>query len=965
MSSTKSKVLGVLEVLGVLAVLAVPLYAQSPNTATIVVKVADESGAAVADAHVVVANAQTGVTREASSGEDGSATVAALPLTGTYTVTVSKTGFLTASDVRDLRLSAGETATLLVKLLVGTQSSEVTVYGTAGGVRADPELGRRLDADDIEQTPILGRKISALTTLNAAFRPARGTGDLFMNSIFAVTGAGGRRQTAYTTDGATNDDPWGRQTMMTTLPVSAIQEVQVLSNAFSAEFGWTSSAAVNVVTKAGTNSVKGDALFLGRPGGLQAKTVGSLPAPDVPDALAQISGSIGGPIVKDRTQYFGAFDYTHQDRTAPITSPFVAAGSSVVGRYRQGLFDGRADETLSDRHRVFARLNVDRFSDTNPQDVASGNTLASAGRRFARRSWGAEVNETAIFSATLLNETRFAWFDADPVTEFDPLQPSTQFTRAGSIPFTLGESRAAHIYSRQGQVSDTLTWTRRDHYVRFGGSAARAASGGDGTEFGGPFVLGQFTVRSTSTATSFDRLTVADMQSYTQGFTFGVSSYTENQWLYSAYVQDSYRARPDLTLDLGLRYDRQTFSDAAANLAPRVGFAWNPHGDPETAVRGGYGLYWTQLRSNLQASFALNGPLGIGSYTASPGQTGFPACLTCTPVVFDANAAASTLPPRNLTIRPGMRDYYTQVFSRFGVDFSKLPNYPDRFVNPRSQVASIGIEREIAPRLFASADYVRQHWTGLDRTVDLNAPSPFDRTAPGQVRSPAAADATRPILPVNGGFRQINAIMNLGVADYDGLQTMLSYRGTGRIAGAISYTLSKATNTTEPDGNGVAPNDSNIATLGEPERGPSLLDQRHRAVVHASYRFPHDVTVGTVSQFASPRPYNAVTGIDNNGDRLNNDRPVIDGKMVGKSSFRGTAISDVSLFVEGRIQAGGSRAVLLRVEGFNVFNHANIYGRNGTYGDTGAPLSTFGQPLPGLASLEPPRMVQLQVRFAF
>src|SRR5205085_1926819 len=120
-------------------------------------------------------------------------------------------------------------------------------------------------------------------------------------------------------------------------------------------------------------------------------------------------------------------------------------------------------------------------------------------------------------------------------------------------------------------------------------------------------------------------------------------------------------------------------------------------------------------------------------------------------------------------------------------------------------------EREVIKGLFAGADYVHQHVSGIDRTVDLNAPSPFDRTAPGQVRSVAAANATRPILPVNGGIRQVNALMNLGEADYDGLQTQLSYRGNRRIYAAVSYTLSHATNTTEPDGNGIAPNENNLA----------------------------------------------------------------------------------------------------------------------------------------------------------
>jgi len=292
-------------------------------------------------------------------------------------------------------------------------------------------------------------------------------------------------------------------------------------------------------------------------------------------------------------------------------------------------------------------------------------------------------------------------------------------------------------------------------------------------------------------------------------------------------------------------------------------------------------------------------------------------------------------------------------------------------------VTSIGAEREIRRGLFAGADYVHQHWTNLDRTVDLNAPSPFDRTAPGQARSVAAANATRPIVPVNGGVRTVNVLMNLGVADYDGLQTQVSYRGSAKMFAQVSYTLSKATNTTEPDGNGIAPSDSNIARLGEEERGPSVVDQRHRAVITFSYNLPYNLSVGTVTQLASARPFNSTTGVDNNGDAANNDRPVVDGKVIGKSRFRGTGTQDVSIFGEGRIKLGrvGRRALLLRVEGFNLFNHGNMLGRAQTiYGDSATVNTTFGQivaagaaatALPSLANIDPPRMFQFQARFAF
>jgi Carboxypeptidase regulatory-like domain/TonB dependent receptor len=958
---------------------ALPAFAQTPNTAALVVTIVDQSGARVPGALVSVVNTDASSAREATSGADGSVTLPALSISGAYKLTITKSGFAPQTvDIAALR--AGETAGVRVQLVVGAATGEVTVYGTTQGVRNDPELGTRLDSPQIDATPLLGRKISALPLLNAAFRNAKGTGDLFMNSVYFVTGAGGRRETDFIVDGASGDEPWGRQTMFSTIPVSAVQEMNIMSRAFSSEFGWTASAAINVVTKSGTNSTHGDALFLGRPGGLQSTTfsadaqcpssVGTcvppttngvatpLVPPDIPDSLGQGSFAIGGPLVKDRTQYFVAADFTNQDRTAGITTPLVAAGTTYQGNYQQGLVDGRLDHKINATNTLMARVNMDRFFDTNPQDAVGGNVLPSAARQFTRHSWTAQANETVVISSSMLNEARLEYQDADPVTAFDPLTPSTQYTRAGSAPFTSGESRYAHIYSRVAQLSDTLSWTKGKHYVRLGGSIAQNTSGGDGTEFGSAFVLGQYTVNATSIK-PIDQLALGDMQRYQQSFNLGQGTYQLTQQIYHVFVNDSVRAANNLTLDLGLRYDGQTFSQGKNNWAPRVGFAWNPHGDPKTSVRGGYGLYDTMLRANNDASFTLGGPQGIFTYAATPGQTGFPTCLTCTPVPYNQNSAVSTLPARNITIEPGMASYYAQFF-----DISKLPGYAAAtFVNPKSQVGSIGVERQIASHMFVSADYVTQHWTGLDETWDLNAPPLFTRTAPGQVRTVAAADALRPIVPVNGGYRQINVIANQGVADYNGLQTMVRWQNTNALL-SVSYTLSKATNTTEPNGNGAGPNDYN--QLGDPyETAPSLLDQRHRAVITFSYRLPGDVTVGTYNSLASAKPFNSTTGVDNNGDGSNNDRPVINGTVVSRYAFRGTPIYSTDIFGEYRLTVMSSRAITLRAEMFNVFNHANILARNATYGDTGTPPSTFGQATTGLAATDPGRMVQFQARFSF
>jgi hypothetical protein len=978
--------------------LASVAFAQTPNTAAMVVEVVDQNDAIVKDAKVSVLNDATGAAHEAVSGSDGSATFSALSLTGTYTVSVSKDGFGNG-ELKEITLRSGETATLKVKLIVGGQKVDITVYGTAEGVRSNPQIGLPLDNRQIDETPLLGRKATTLPLLNSAFRQGKGTGDLFVNATYFITGVGSRRATTFTLDGANNDEGWGRQTAIATVPLGAIQEINVLSNAFSSEFGWTSGPALNIVTKSGTNDFHGEGIVLVRPGGWQAETfstksfcppsVSTCVTPttlqainpvDIPDALQQVSGSFGGPLVHDKTFFFVTADYTRQNRTTFLSTALPAfvlpadGHLDYTGHYRQFLFNGRLDHKFTSNQALMVRFNVDRFFDDNPQDAVGGTNAPSVARRYSRRSWTAQANLTSAFSGNLLNEARFAYLHGDPITLWEAQTLSTTYTRAGAVPFTIGQSRSSDIWSHQIQFADTMSWSHGRNYLRFGGSVIRHTSGGTGSE-PGTAILGTFTFRAATTA-PFGSLTLADVQNYQQPINFGISSYELSQWLLTGFVQDDIKVHPDLTLNLGLRYDRQTLTDATKNFAPRIGFGWHPGGDARTSIRFGYGMYYTQIRSNAVASFLVNGLDGLTTYTAVAGQTGFPTSLTGVPVNVDPRTLpASQLPARDITIRAGRRSFYQTQFAQYGVNFNLLPNYPDELVNPRSQVVSIGAEHEFFKGLFVGGDYVHQHLSGIDRTVDLNAPTPFDRMAPGQVRTVAAANLTRPILPVNGGVRQVNVLTNLGVADYDGLQTLISYRGNRKMFASVSYTLSKATNTTEPDGNGIGPTESNISRLGEVERGPSVVDQRHRAVLTFLYHFPLNFTAGTVSMFASSRPFNATTGVDNNGDGATNDRPVVNGLVIPKSAFRGTPTQDVSIFVENRIRLSERTALLLRLEGFNVFNHGNYLGRGVTvYGDAATPAATFGQlvgvgtatnALPAFANVDPPRMFQLQARFIF
>ena len=961
--------------------LFVTAFAQTIDTATVRGRVSDPNGAVIVGANVVVINESTGLSRETVTNGDGEFTISNLPLTGKYKITASSKGF-NKRVKEDFELRAGGTASFDFYLAVGDigDEGEVTVPGTTEGIQADSaELGTRLDLQKIDNTPILGRKLTNLVQLNSAVRPARGTGDLFLNNFLFVVNGSGRRQTTFSLDGSSGNDDWGRQTIFTNLPFSTIQEFTVLTNSISAEFGRTAGNVVNIVTKSGTNDFHADGLFMVRPSGLQASQ--PLANQRTRDQLFQFSGVVSGAVVQDKTHFLIGAESNRQERSTVISS--TLAPGIFDGKYKQSLFFARLDHQINDNNILTGRFNLERFTDTNPSDAVGGFNLSSAARTFERDTYSAQLSENAVINSKIVNEARFQFQLGSPITKFTPQTPGTQFLRPIS---TEGESRVAFLQNHQYQFADTLSIALGKQSIKLGGDIEYSASGGNGQEFGTGFFLGQFrftNVRAGNPLIPTSALTIADAASFTQSF--GNANYRVGQYLWSLFAQDDFRVRRDLTLNLGLRYERQTFTDDKNNLAPRVGFAYNFLGDNKTVVRGSYGVYYSQLRANLGAQFALGGPTGIFTYTANIGAFGFPTSLTALPS-FPAGAA---LPARDIVIRPGRATYYSQFF-----DVSRLRFYPDKLLNPTTQQGTIGIERDLSNNFFLKIDYVRAHTNKIDRLLDANAPSTFIPTTALPVR-PAArpticttnptaagcqfafgyyANETRPIIPVNNGFRRIQIVANEGVSDYNGLQLNLEKRFNRKFSFLASYTLSETTNTVEPDAGNGEPQDIN--RLGEFERGPSLLDQRHRFVFSGYYQLPFGFTVGGVQSAASGRPFAITAGIDVNGDGSTADRPydLSTGAFFQRNAGRGSATYSTDFYAQKSFIFKEKLSVEFRAEVFNAFNNRNIYGRNGIYGASGAnanngivgtPLSSLGTAIGGIASVDPSREIQFQVRFRY
>jgi hypothetical protein len=465
---------------------------------------------------------------------------------------------------------------------------------------------------------------------------------------------------------------------------------------------------------------------------------------------------------------------------------------------------------------------------------------------------------------------------------------------------------------------------------------------------------------------------IANVRTYTQSY--GQAAYTVDDTLGSLFLQDDVRLRSDFTVNLGLRYERQAFTDAARNFAPRIGFAYNLRGRGKTVLRGGFGIYYSQIVDNAQANYVLSGPTGVFNYVASPGQVGFPSSIAAAPLpAFPTGAVA---PVRSLYVRPGQSAFLDPFLPT-----SVLNGYPRGLLNPYTQQWTLGVEQQLRTDWVLSVDFVGAHSLKVNRPLDVDAPTPFIRTAPVQVRSAQAANCTRPLwvwwyreqnltcntsAPTNPQppYGVVLTDVNNGFGYYDALDINLNHRFSHRLLIMASYTWSHTLNNVDPDVPGQNPNDPNFP--GVAEKGNAIFDQRHRFMLSGYYVGPLKVSLGGIASLASGLPYNLVTGVTNSGDNgATADRPVIDGAVVGRNTGRGRAIYEISPFLERPFAFSERVRLNLRVEAFNLLNHANFVGYSGTWGNGGVAGAGFGQPLAGITNQLPARSLQFSAKLAF
>jgi hypothetical protein len=958
--------------------------AQTPDTAALRGMVSGPNGAPLSGASLVIEDASHRVVRTMQTSAQGTFAAEGLPVGSPLQVGATYPGFAAATSGA-IVLAAGATASLQLRMQIAAARTEVRVTGEAGAVRTDePQLGDRLTSGQMRSMPLLNRRITWLPLLNAANRPAINQGDIFMNQDLFTANGTGRRQTWFEVDGANGNDAWGRQTIFTNVPLDAIAEMTVLDNAFAADYGFGEGAVVNIVTRSGGDSYHGDLLGLWRPSAPEAKlsgfsTTSATSGNDITnDTLAQGAATASGSLAPAwRTYFLASAEYSYQDRASPVTSPLEPG--NYIGHYRDWLGSLRLDRTIG-QHRVFLRGAADGFFDTNPNGIVGGNTLPSVARVFHRRTYTAELGDSAVLSSSMVNDARLQFQLASPITQFSPVVYGTQYVvpiSSGGT-FTSGTSQAALLLNRQFEAVDTLTKTWSRNELRLGFDVIHARNGGNSKEFGGPIYDGQLTYKACTNGTAYCESpaylgNIANVQSYTQSY--GNADYVVDDTLAAVFAQEDAHLSPDFTLNLGLRYELQTFTDARTNFAPRIGFAYNVAGRGTTTIRGGFGIYDAQVVDNSEANYALTGPTGVFNYTAAPGQAGFPASVA--DVALPAFPPGAVAPLRSLYLRPGRASYYNQFFPT-----NTLVGYPDALRNPYNEQWTLGVERQLAPMWVLGVDYVGSHILKIVRPLDVDAPSSFVRTKPGQVRSAQAANCTRPYWiawfaernatcnPAGSAgagppYSVIQSDVNDGAGYYEAMDINLSHHAANGSALLASYTWSHALDTVDPDVPSQNPNDP--LKTGAEELGNSIFDQRHRFVLSGVYDAPFGIMMGGIATLASGLPYNFVTGVTNSGDTgATTDRPVINGAVVGRNTGRGIAIYDLSPFVGKRVMLGTERLhANLRAEAFNLLNHRNVVGFSGTYGNGASPGAGFGAPLAGVTNQLPARQLQFSAQIEF
>ena len=978
--------------------------------------VRDQTAGAIPGVTVTATNSDTGATRSAVSDAIGFYRLPALE-PGTYTVRAELSGFTSFSTT--VKINADTEVKIDVGLKVASLGESVTVEGSVSSIelnRTSPTVGTTSTARQVVELPLSAdRNVNNLIATSPNVNRVSGQG------TFAANGQRSRNNN-YMIDGSDNNDI--SVTIATTQVVpESVAEFQVQTNAYSVEFGRNSGAQVNVITKSGSNTFRGEVWDYYR-----NSKFGSLTNIEKSSGLTEPSEytrhqagfSVGGPIIKDKTHFFLLYQYDADKAPsslgattriltpgglAALSSVPLRAGQSTASRqavisrlgflndvYGTGvtfrnlsnvLVNGvpietgqvnvayknpskyhtlnvRLDHRLSDNDTITARYYLNDRSDTNAISNCAFGAIFCGDQ--ALKDTNAALSYTRVFGSNVVNEARASWVRRDlGFPENDPVSP----TAAISGLFTIGglsnfpQGRITNNY----QFNNTTTWTKGKHTLKFGVD------------------LRYNDVQNNADFNSKGNFTFSSLQDYMNNTAFQLQqalqtgSFNAKQWQNAFFVQDNFRVTPDLTLNLGVRYEIADVpfgmfgaTDPARlaalipgpaqkdtnNIAPRAGFNWSPSsgsgffGDGKTVVRGGWGMGYDVLFYNIL------------TVNTNPN-------VTTAQLNNVVDTYPNLLPGGGSAVFNGLTDIST--------------NSPSDIQNPDSKFWSLSLGREMGQFV------VELGYTGSSSGHGINQVhanpavlTPAQAALVASTRSSAGIPSVqaRRVFPQFNARTLIPAYVGPGGNDveatskYHGAYLSVSKRLANGLQFGASYTRSQFKSN----------NDASLGEAGtdgssqrpqsmfdyEAEWSLSQFDVPNRFVVNYLYELPGPKSgilkqilggwqLSGITAFQSGRPFTIGTGVDSNGDgTTGSDRPNQNGSCgvtwdndhrgftnggcysaplgtnnlpltnalgngtAGRNTERGAAFWNTDLSIMKRFFLLGDRQLVVRADAFNAFN---------------------------------------------
>ena len=819
-------------------VCAISGWAQ-PSTGTLKGTLADDSGAVIPAVPVTITG--NGAAKAGQTQADGSYTFAGLA-PGQYTISVTVAGFAPFSQI--VTVNAGNAVQVPIQLSIRSEKQEVTVQADAG-----PALSVEPD-NNATAMVIKGSDLEALPDdpddLSDALQALAGTGAGPNGGQIFIDGFSGGQLP----------------------PKESIREIRINQNPFSAEYDRLGFGRIEILTKPGTDKLRGSFMFTDSDAVFNSRNPFSTIKPDFSQRMW--SANLGGSLNK-KVSFFVDFNRRDIQNNAIIVATYFdpklltesSINTAVVTPSAFTIIAPRFDYAITANNTLTVRAE-ERFNDA--QNAGLGGTrLPAPYSNLAYNSTGngqnVMVTETSILNPRVVNETRFQFFRSSSQT---PGNTIPQINVAGSFVTGGNGLGDTHDLTRHLELTNNTSVSHGTHTIRFGVRVRRDSDqsnqpggfNGTFTFLGGVEpMLNAANQIVTDASGNPVTVTLTSLQQYERNVLLaqaglnesqiqtlgggpsrfniqaGQSYISEYRWDAGPFVQDDWRLRPNLTISLGLRFETQTLVNDHRDWAPRLGFAWAPGratagGRQKTVVRGGFGIFYDRIGLGLFETAALNNGVNQLQYTVYN-----PLFYPNIPALSTLNAGQNTI----YKVDPNLRADY-------------------------SMQAALGVERQLPRNTTLALTYSFNRSAHLAQTVPINAP------LPGTFNPALPLSATNGVFPYGYSAGTIFENESGGFLRQQLLQLNFNTRFSSKVSLFGNYSLNYA-----KDLPGSPTNPYDFAQ----DWGRSTLDRRHNFILAGNIQAPMGIRLAPFITLRSGQPYDVLSGVDLYGDTLTNARAAL------------------------------------------------------------------------------------------